>query len=158
MNRRTLLVGGVAALVATAATASLLIPRDLEASEVYAPNGVALGGTDTVAYFTDGRPIAGDPAFTHEWREAVWHFTSAENPRDLFAADPGAYAPRYGGFCAWAVAAKGMLYTTQPENWAIVGGRLYLNFDDDVQETWDMNRAGFIEEADRRWPEILAAA
>ena len=85
------------------------------------------------------------------------HLASAGN-RDRFAADPLAYAPQYGGFCAWAVAAKGELFSTQPRNWAVVDGRLFLNFNDAVQETWDTDRAGFIAEGDRRWPDIVARA
>ena len=70
-----------------------------------------------------------------EWNGATWHFASADN-RAAFADDPGAYAPQYGGFCAWAVAEKGKLYSTQPDNWAIIDGKLYLNYNDDIQERW----------------------
>jgi hypothetical protein len=53
------------------------------------------------------------------------------------------------------VAEKGELYSTQPENWAIVDGHLYLNFNDDVQERWEKDVPGFIVEGDRRWSEIV---
>ncbi|MEM9795466.1 MAG: YHS domain-containing (seleno)protein [Pseudomonadota bacterium] len=155
MNRRTLLIGGAAVLTATAATASLLLPRRLAPALTYQKDGLALGGTDPVAYFTHARPIAGDPSVTHDWAGARWAFVD-EMHRDAFAADPAAYAPQYGGFCAWAVAAKGELFSTQPENWAIVDDKLYLNFNDDVQAMWDEDRAGFIAQGDMRWPEIVA--
>ncbi|WP_179380313.1 YHS domain-containing (seleno)protein [Jannaschia marina] len=157
MNRRTLLIGGAAALTTTAAAASLLLPRQLAPALTFTRDGLALGGTDPVAYFTHARPMGGDPALTHEWADATWRFISEES-RAAFVEDPEAFAPQYGGFCAWAVAEKGELYSTQPENWAIVDGKLYLNFNDDVQAMWDADRAGFIRTADMKWPRILAEA
>lgn len=59
--------------------------------------GVAIKGYDAVAYFTEGRAIKGKKQFEFKWQDARWRFTSAAN-RDLFAADPEAYAPQYGGF------------------------------------------------------------
>lgn len=159
VNRRRLILaaGGLAAF-GGAAYAGLRLWgggfEELAAAPVFAVDGVAIRGTDPVAYFTEGRPVAGDPAHAYEWRGAVWHFASAGN-RDRFAADPERYAPQYGGFCAWAVAAKGKLYSTQPGNWSIVDGKLYLNFNDDIQARWETDVPGFISRADTRWPEIL---
>jgi YHS domain-containing protein len=124
---------------------------------VYAPDGVAIGGTDPVAYFAEARPIQGTKQHAFDWNGATWHFATAQN-RDRFAAEPERYAPQYGGFCAWAVAEKGQLYSTQPSNWAIVDGKLYLNYNDDIQALWQEDVAGFIAEAERRWPEIRAKA
>ena len=61
--------------------------------------GTAIEGYDPVAYFTEGRPVEGASAFSHDWMGATWYFASAEN-RDRFAADPERYAPQYGGYCA----------------------------------------------------------
>ncbi|SFI44952.1 YHS domain-containing (seleno)protein [Jannaschia pohangensis] len=157
MNRRALLIGSAAALTATGALASLLVPTSLPVSRVFLRDGLAIGGIDPVAYFTKGRPIGGDPAVWTKWEGATWRFVDSDH-RDRFLADPTAYAPQYGGFCAWAVAAKGELYSTKPQNWAIVDGRLFLNFDDDVQALWNQDRQGFIAQADARWPGIVAQA
>lgn len=158
ISRRGLLVAGVA-LVAAAGGAAFWMsgPEQLEAHAFYAVDGVAIRGTDPVAYFTEGAAVAGSAEFSHEWSGATWHFASADN-RDAFAAEPTAYAPQFGGFCAWAVAEKGELYSTQPDNWAVVDGKLYLNFNDDIQERWNADRPGFISEGDRRWPELRADA
>jgi len=59
--------------------------------------GVAIKGYDTVAYHTENRAVKGNRQFSYEWNDAKWYFASAEN-RDLFAADPGRYAPQYGGY------------------------------------------------------------
>ena len=156
MNRRTFLFAMTGIVATTSAASAFIFGNGLE-GVIYTEDGVAIGGTDPVAYFTEGAPVAGSPDFTHDWSGATWHFASAEN-RDLFAADPETYAPAYGGYCAWAVAAKGSLATTQPENWAIVDGRLFLNYNDAVQAQWNEDIPGFIAEGDRRWPDVAAEA
>ena len=59
--------------------------------------GVAIKGYDPVAYHTEGRAVKGQSQYSQAWNDAEWYFTSAEN-RDLFAADPERYAPKYGGY------------------------------------------------------------
>ncbi|MGK7891387.1 MAG: YHS domain-containing (seleno)protein [Leptolyngbyaceae cyanobacterium] len=116
-------------------------------------NGVAIEGTDPVAYFTDGGPVPGSSEFAYEWNGAVWQFASAEN-RDLFAANPEQYAPQYGGYCAWAVS-QGYTAPIDPSAWKIVDGKLYLNFDRRVQARWERDIPGHIAQADANWPGVL---
>ncbi|MEP3279086.1 MAG: YHS domain-containing (seleno)protein [Stappiaceae bacterium] len=158
LNRRTLLIGAGATFVLAAGGGAVLmslLPEELEARPVFSENGVAIRGTDPVSYFTEQKPVLGSEKFAADWNGTTWHFASADN-RETFLADPDRYAPQYGGFCAWAVAEKGKLYSTQPQNWSIVDGKLYLNYNDGVQENWEKDIPGFIEEGDRRWPEVLA--
>ena len=115
--------------------------------------GVAIEGADPVAYFLEGRAVAGSSDFTHDWDGAEWHFASAAN-RDAFAADPDRYAPRYGGYCAWAVS-KGSTAGIDPEAWTIVDGALYLNYSKSVQATWAKDIPGNIAKADTNWPGVL---
>lgn len=122
----------------------------LRAQDVYTEGDVAIRGADPVAYFTEGRPVAGDPGITAEWGGATWRFASAAN-RDRFLADPAAAAPQFGGFCAWAVA-HGYTAETDPEAWKIVDGRLYLNYSKDVQADWEADIPGFIAKAEANWP------
>lgn len=114
--------------------------------------GLAIRGTDPVAYFTEGRPVAGRAEHSLEWRGATWRFASAEH-RALFAAEPERYAPQYGGYCAWAVA-QGYTASIDPEAWDIVDGRLFLNYSKDVQRQWREGRDGFIPAADGHWPDL----
>ena len=157
-RRRVLIAAGVLGLAAVAVAGQRYLGgfEELATAPVYAPDGVAIRGTDPVAYFTEGRAVAGSEAHSFDWNGATWQFASADN-RAAFADDPSAYAPQYGGFCAWAVAEKGKLYSTQPDNWAIVDGKLYLNYNDDIQSRWQADIPGFITEGDTRWPEILKA-
>jgi YHS domain-containing protein len=116
--------------------------------------GVAIEGTDPVAYFDQGRPVEGSSDFEHEWMGATWRFVSAEN-RDRFAADPEKYAPQYGGYCAWAVS-QGYTAKIDPEAWSIVDDKLYLNYSKDVQKQWSADVPGNIAKGDANWPTIRA--
>lgn len=122
------------------------------AQRVNAEGGVAVRGTDVVAYLTEGRPVAGRAEFAHAWRGATWRFASAAN-RDRFAADPERYAPAYGGFCAYAVS-EGYTAPIDPAAWRIVDGRLYLNYDRSVQRRWERDIPGRIARADANWPRL----
>ena len=117
---------------------------------VYNDNGVAIQGTDPVAYFREAKLVAGNSQFKHEWNGAIWHFSSSQN-RDLFAENPEKYAPQYGGYCAYA-ASKGEVAPTDPAAWTIVDGKLYLNFSLEVKDLWAKDIPGNIAKADNNWP------
>ena len=115
--------------------------------------GGAIRGFDPVAYFTESKPVEGKKAFSHEWKGATWYFASERN-RDLFRADPEKYAPRYGGYCAYAVS-RGYTASIVPEAWKIVDGKLYLNYSKGVQRAWEQDIPGNIASADKNWPGLL---
>jgi YHS domain len=117
------------------------------------PDGVALKGYDVVAYFTESKPVMGTKEFQHEWNGAKWQFASAAN-RDLFAADPGRYAPQYGGYCAFGVS-EGHKAKVDPNIWKIVNGKLYLNYDAGVGNQWQKDIPGRIAKADKNWPKVM---
>jgi len=100
------------------------------------PDGVAIGGWDTVAYFTESRAVPGKPEFSHEWEDATWLFASQEN-LDLFASDPAAYAPQFGGWCAYALSKGQYAAEVDPqEAWTVHEGELFLNWSERVKEQW----------------------
>ena len=116
-------------------------------------SNAAVGGYDTVAYFTDHRPVKGDRRFVHGWQGVEWRFVSAEN-RDRFAAAPERFAPPFRGYCAWAVS-QGYTASGDPQFWKIVDDKLYLNYDADVQKKWEKDIPGFIVKAQQNWPDVL---
>lgn len=116
-------------------------------------NNTAVGGYDTVSFFDSGGPVKGNKDISLEYQGALWLFVDQEN-RDLFAGDPERYAPRYGGFCAWAVAEKQSRAPGNPKYWRIVDGKLYLNYSRSVQEQWLEDIHGHIERANRNWPAL----
>lgn len=113
----------------------------------------AVSGYDTVAYFTEGKPVKGDPKITTSYKGAVWQFASPEN-KAKFDANPDQYAPQYGGYCAWAVSQNDTA-SADPTKWRIVDGKLYLNYDADVQKKWEMDIPGLIAKANKNWPAVL---
>jgi hypothetical protein len=113
---------------------------------------VAIKGYDTVAYFTEGRPVQGKPEFEHGWQDARWRFASAEH-RDLFKGDPATYAPRYGGFCS-AGMTVGQLVPVDPEAWVIVEGRLYLASAKQWRDTFAADSESNIAKADANWKKL----
>ena len=72
----------------------------------------------------------------------------------MFDADPEKYAPKYGGFCAYAVS-KGYTASTDPDAWAIYEDRLYLNFSISVRALWSLRKASHVRSADANWPGVL---
>lgn len=154
MNRirriRRLLVAALTltALLAAAGTALALDP----VFSTYL--GGAIRGYDPVAYHTEGKPVAGKRAHRVEWKGATWSFASAGN-KALFESDPEKYAPRYGGYCAWAVS-QGYTASIDPDAWSIVDGRLYLNYNLEVRDHWSKDIPGNISKGDVNWPKLLA--
>ncbi|MGP1358911.1 YHS domain-containing (seleno)protein [Roseicyclus sp.] len=142
-------------LLGLAATFPVLLAGAARAAEppVFQRNGLAIGGTDPVAYARDGAPVQGDPALAIEWMGARWSFATAEN-RDAFAAEPDRYAPAFGGYCAFA-ASRGYLAPTIPEAWSIHEGRLFLNASLRARELWLAELPGVIAAGEANWPAIL---
>lgn len=133
--------------------------QDLKASDIntgYFGN-VAIKGYDPVAYFTEGKPQIGDPAISTNWLGAEWHFASAKD-RELFVANPIAYAPQYGGHCAdgMAYVATAVTVNIDPTAWRIINGKLYLNYDPgsaaDLADT-----PGLVGKADVNWSQYQAS-
>ncbi len=139
--------------VAVPAFAFVSSPAFAATPAIYANDGIAIDGTDAVAYFTQGGPVPGSPTLTHEWMGVQWQFSTPEN-RDAFAADPEAYAPQYGGYCAYAVS-EGYTASTTPKAWKIVDGKLYLNYSRRVKRRWERDIPERIRSADANWPAVL---
>jgi YHS domain-containing protein len=121
-------------------------------SAVYSTDNGAIDGYDPVAFFTDSAAVKGEKTFSTEYQGATWCFRSAEN-LEAFKANPEKYAPQYGGFCAYGTA-DGHLSPTQADTWTIVGGKLYFNYNMKVKDKWMENQPGYIEQADKNWPEL----
>ena len=88
------------------------------------PAAVALKGHDTVAYFTEKRPVMGTVQNGYEWDGSRYLFSSVKN-RETFAANPDRYAPQFGGLCATGLG-MGMKTAADPNVWKIVDGKLYV--------------------------------
>ena len=116
-------------------------------------SGVAVGGYDPVAYFKVGKPVRGKKDITYKYKGATWRFSSAAN-LNAFKANPNKYAPKYGGYCAWAVS-QGYTAKGDPNAWSIYKGKLYLNYNKSVRATWSKNKAGNVKKGNANWPSVL---
>jgi YHS domain-containing protein len=97
--------------------------------------------------------VKGDARFTTTLDGVEYRFATAQNLA-RFKASPDAYLPQYGGYCAWAVS-RGYTAKSDPLAWKVIGGKLYLNYDKDVQKRWAADIPGNIAKADRNWPQVL---
>jgi hypothetical protein len=152
LDRRSFLWFAAAALTVSGRGAQAQAPRPVNA--LGSPEGIAIRGYDPVAYFREGGPRPGRPELTVRHGGAVWRFASAEH-KALFEADPERYLPAYGGFCAYGTS-RGYLVKIEPEAWSIVDGKLYLNYDLGVRETWLRRTKTYIARADGNWPRLTA--
>jgi len=114
----------------------------------------AIEGVDSVAYFSQKKPVEGSRKFSVDWDGATWRFVSAQN-RDLFKANPKKYAPQFGGCCAFAVS-RGYTAGIDPEAWSIVDGKLYLNYSLSVRDQWSEDVPGNIKLGKKNWPGLKA--
>ena len=112
-------------------------------------NGLALRGFDAVAYFAVDNAVKGNPKYEYVWNGAKWIFSSEENMKQ-FQANPEAYAPQFGGYCSFAVS-EGYTADGDPEAWKVVDGKLYLNYNKQVREKWEMNQNERIEKGKANW-------
>ena len=147
MFNSSLLLGSLAIAVvcATASTPAL-------GGTFFEKDGAAIKGYDPVAYFTQNKPVPGSPAYQTTYGGSNFRFASQAN-RDTFIADPERYAPQYGGYCAFGTAA-GYKAAVDPAAFTIVDGKLYLNYNADVQKQWARDIPGFISKADKNWPQV----
>ncbi len=113
----------------------------------------AIEGYDTVAYFTEGKPVKGKKDFSVKYKGAWWYFASKEN-LDKFTAMPESFAPQFGGYCAYGVSQNAAV-RGDPLLWKIVDGKLYLNINKQVVEIWNKDVPGYISLAKKKWPTVL---
>jgi hypothetical protein len=131
------------------------IPAHARSPEIYTGilSRTAAGGYDVVAYFSDGKAVPGRRDITHQWKRTTWRFSTEAN-REKFRATPEAYAPQYGGYCAWAVS-QGYTASGDPQQWNVVKGKLYLNYNASVKKQWEGDIPRHIARGDKNWPKVL---
>ena len=113
---------------------------------------LAVRGYDVVSYFIgDGTPVEGTEELTVRYLGYDYRFANEDNAK-AFIEEPAKYAPAYGGYCAWAIGANDRLAPGDPEVFEIVDGKLYLNFNKDVQTRWEADKPGFIAKGDVNYP------
>ena len=113
----------------------------------------AVSGYDTVAFFTDSKPVNGSPFIAADYQGATYYFASEEH-KALFTANPEKYVPQFGGFCAFGVA-LGKLFPVDINTWQVRDGKLYLNLNPDILKKFNADFADNVVKADKNWPGLV---
>ncbi|MCI0352759.1 MAG: YHS domain-containing protein [Acidobacteriales bacterium] len=144
--RRILVTAVILAIATTAAFADKnLINLDKQ--------GVALQGYDPVAFFSEKKPVKGNPTFQSTYRGGRYYFASAEN-KATFDASPAKYEPQFGGFCAYGVS-RGYTVPIKIEAFQIVNDRLLMQYDFGAQKDFNKDTQGNLRKADENWPKLV---
>jgi YHS domain-containing protein len=153
-GRETRGARGFAALWAASMVAMLLAGCGTTHATIETSRGeqLMLLGYDPVGYFAEGKPVRGKHtiAAAHEGR--TYYFASPEH-RSAFAAAPAKYEPQFGGFCSNG-APYGVKMGSDPTQFEIRGGRLFIFGDVQGREFWLLDEADNITHADELWPSI----
>lgn len=140
--------------VLAAAVPSAAWPASKPAPEISVETDqLAARGYDATAYFLQGKPVRGSKEHQLLHKGATWLFASAD-ALAKFKADPAAFEPQFGGYCAWAVS-QGYIAPGDPEQWKVVDGKLYLNFNARAMELWEADQADAIKRGHSNWPGVL---
>ena len=134
-----------AALAVSAHTADLV--------NVSGASNIAVGGYDTVAFFTDNKPVNGDPGISAIYQGATYIFASKEH-KQLFEAAPEKYAPQCGGYCAFGVSV-GALFPVDISTWQIRNGKLYLNLNKTILKKFNTDFDANVAKAEKNWPGLV---
>lgn len=115
-------------------------------------SGRALQGYDPVAFFTEKKPVKGNPEISSKTNGASYYFSKAEN-KAAFDKDPAKYEPQFGGYCAYGVS-KGNLVKVEVDAFQIVNGRLLLQYNKGIRDKFNKDASGNLKTADAKWPTV----
>lgn len=119
-------------------------------------SGVAIQGYDPVSYFIEEDPAEGVESFKYTYNGATYYFKSESN-LIKFKNNPDAYAPKYGGWCAYAMGVSGDKVKIDPETYKIVDGMLYLFYNFRFTNTltkWNEDETNLLPKANEYWRKI----
>ena len=119
--------------------------------------GLAIEGYDPVAYLTSNKAVEGKKEFSTEYEGITYRFATVQN-LDTFKANPEKYEPQYGGWCAYAMGAKGEKVEVDPKTFKIVNGKLYLFYNkyfNNTLKNWEKDEVHLKANADQKWAKFV---
>lgn len=119
------------------------------------PDRVAMDGFDVVAYFDNGAPRKGSSAHAVDYKGKTWHFSSEENAKN-FAANPSDYEPQHNGWCSYAVSEGYGAEVDFVNGWAIIDGKLYLNWNEETRDLFVDEQKDRVNKAQSNWASVHA--
>jgi YHS domain-containing protein len=118
-------------------------------------HGVILGGYDAVAYFTEHKPVKGNPAIKSTYEGAIYLFASEAHKAE-FDKNPSKFAPQFGGFCVHGMS-MGKQIPGQPTLFTIHKGKLYLCSDEGAFKSFRSDPDSDIFKADDNWRHLIGS-
>lgn len=119
--------------------------------------GFVAEGYDVVSYFTKNAPLKGNKKYEATFENAKFRFATQEH-LNLYKENPKKYIPQYGGYCAYAVAAKKTKMYIDADAYEIRDGKLYLFYSSwlgSKLKDWQTEDTKKLQEkADKNWQEI----
>ena len=119
-------------------------------------DNIAIQGYDPVAYFKQNKAVKGKKALFLTEHGIVYYFSTTEN-REEFKRSGSRYEPEYGGWCAYAMGAKGEKVSVDPETFKIIDGKLFLFYNKFLNNTlasWNKDEPHLKTEANANWKKI----
>ncbi len=151
MKKYIIVAFALATTLANAQNASTLRQKQFNLS-----NFVAIEGYDPVAYFTLNKAVKGSSKISQLVDGVIYYF-STEGNKALFNKDRVKYQPQYGGWCAYAMGAKGEKVEIDPKTFKIVDGKLYLFYNayfNNTLTSWNKDEKNLKAKADKNWISI----
>jgi len=118
--------------------------------------GVAIQGYDPVAYFIRNKAVKGKKELAAQYEGITYYFSTLEN-KEAFKRVPATYEPAYGGWCAYAMGAKGEKVSVDPGTFKIIQHKLYLfynKFFNNTLNDWNKNETTLKNQADANWQRL----
>ena len=123
-------------------------------------HGVFLNGYDVVSYFTANEATQGTSQHALMHDGVTYYFSSNAN-KEAFAANPSKYMPKYGGFCAFAIAHDKGGVQANPRTFKLYKGELLMFFDDlyegnrfNTSVPWNADERALYVKAEANWPNV----
>lgn len=118
--------------------------------------GAVANGYDVVAYFSN-KAEKGKKKFETKHDGVTFRFSN-ENNLETFKKNPNKYVPQYGGYCAYAIGAKGEKVGINPKTFEIRDGKLFLFYNSWGTNTLDLwikeGPEKLEKKADENWRKI----
>jgi len=136
---------------------ALLISLTLTAQDnVYVKKGVAIEGYDVTEYFNN-HALKGMAMYQTTYEGNKYYFVNEKN-KSKFEANPSAYIPAYGGYCAYAIGEKSKKVSIDPETFELKDGKVYLFYNSwgtNTLDLWNENNPEELrKKADLNWEKL----
>lgn len=119
-------------------------------------NGVANRDFDPVSYFS-GKPAKGTSKFKADYKGITYYFVNEQN-LEAFKKNPSKYEPAYGGWDAYLFASQGKKEKSDPTNYKIIDGKVYLFYNFNGKNNiiaWKRNEKQYKKSGDARWKKLM---